>query len=78
MKAGLGFYIKNQEELVKKYDGHYIIIVNQEVIGNYASMDEALQDAAKKKLRAGHYSIQPVGKGEETYTVVLSRTASYA
>jgi len=35
------FYVDNQTELVKKYNGRFLVIHNKEVFGDYATLREA-------------------------------------
>lgn len=44
------FYLENQSELVEKYHGRFIVIKDQNVIGDYDSEQEAID----KMLDLGH------------------------
>lgn len=78
LSADLEYYIKHRDELVKKYDGRYILISKQEVLGAFSSQDEAFDFAMEKGLEPGHFAIQLVGPGEDAYTTTLSRVRFYA
>lgn len=61
------FYLKNQGELVKKYNGKYIVIKNQQVIGAFESEIEAVEKtSANHKL--GTFLVQKCEPGQESYT----------
>lgn len=61
------FYLRNQTELVKKYNGKYIVIKNQEVIGAYDSEFEAVQKTSEHH-ELGTFLVQKCEPGEKSYT----------
>ncbi len=61
------YYIENQEQLVQKYNGRYIVIVGEEVVGDYNSDSEALFES-KRKYELGTFLIQKCMPGSESYT----------
>lgn len=61
------YYIDNQEQLVKKYNGKFIVIKGDSVIGAYESHSEAYQEALKKN-EIGSFLIQHCLPGEDAYT----------
>jgi len=61
------YYVENQAELTKKYNGKYIVIKNQRVIGVFESEVEAVEKtAAEHKL--GTFLVQKCEPGKESYT----------
>ena len=61
------YYLANQDELLKSYNGKYLVISNKKVI--YASSDS--EDALKKGMDmagAGNFIMQLCTPGEEAYT----------
>jgi len=69
------YYIKHQTELVKKYRGKYIVIVDNEVIGSYDDELEAIHQASKKH-ELGTFFVQKCEPGTESYTQLFhSRVA---
>ena len=62
------WYLKHQQELVKKYTGRALVIRNHEVIGNYASEDEAL-DETLKRFEMGEFIVQFCSPGPDAYSV---------
>jgi hypothetical protein len=67
LKKEFEFYLKNQREFAKKYNGKYIIIKNQEVIGVFESEIEAIEKmSANHKL--GTFLVQKCEPGKESYT----------
>ncbi len=67
LEEELNYYIENQDELVKKYEGKYLVIKDKKVVGVYDSELEAYNDA-KSKFKAGTFLIQPCMPGSESYT----------
>ncbi len=64
------YFISNQDELVRKYKGKYIVIKNQRVIGEYKTELEAYVES-QKKHKLGTFLIQHCEAGPSAYTVVL-------
>lgn len=67
LEKEFNYYIKHQEELVKKYDGKYIVIKDLNVIGAYDSELEAVQKTAEK-YELGTFLVQKCEPGSESYT----------
>lgn len=61
------FYKEHQDELVQKYNGKFLAIVGDEVVGVYDS-ELAAYTEAKKKYRVGTFLIQHCLPGKESYT----------
>jgi len=62
------FYLKNQNELVKQYNGKYLVIKGQDIFGAFSSFDEAYVTASKE-LDAGTFLIQRCSHGSDDYTL---------
>lgn len=61
------FYLANQEEMVKKYDGKVIVIKKDEVLGVYDDELSAVTET-KKSHKLGTFLIQRVSKGSAAYS----------
>lgn len=61
------WYLANQEELVSRFDGRWIVITGESVIGVFASQSEAYSYAVAN-LQPGTFLIQLVGPGDENYS----------
>ena len=61
------YYTAYQKELVEKYEGKFVVIKNQQVIGSYDSEIEAYEEAQKVNT-LGTFLIQHVEPGAESYT----------
>ena len=61
------YYLENQKELVKKYNGKFIVIKDLNVIGAYDSELEAVQKTSEKH-ELGTFLVQKCEPGNESYT----------
>lgn len=61
------YYLDNQEELLKEYKGHYIVIKGEEVLGAFTNELDALS-VTRKDHELGTFLIQKVSPGNEDYT----------
>jgi len=67
LQKQLEYFKSHQDELVKKYDGKFLVINEQKVQGVYDTEIEAYTDA-KKKFELGVFLIQQCSPGQESYT----------
>lgn len=67
LKQQLDYSKSNQGELVKKYEGKFLVIRDQKVQGVYDTKMEAYTDA-KKRFELGTFLIQECLPGQESYT----------
>lgn len=61
------YYIEHQDELVKKYNGKYIVLKDGNVLGVYDNELEAIEQTAKKH-ELGAFLVQKCEPGSESYT----------
>ena len=61
------YYLEHQAELVEKYNGRYLVIKDEAVVGNYATLNNALQ-YARQKYELGTFLIQKCSEGDKDYT----------
>lgn len=72
----LEFFKQNQDDLVKSYDGRFLVIKDGQVQGDYDSEMEAYT-AAKEKFELGTFLIQQCLPGESTYTQTFHSRAVF-
>jgi hypothetical protein len=60
------YYLDNQDELVKKYNGKVIVIKNQKIIGVYDSEITAIQETSKNES-LGTFLVQKCTLDKENY-----------
>lgn len=61
------YFLKNKKELVEKYNGKFIVIKNQQIIGVYGSEVEAVTETEKEHT-LGSFLVQKCEPGSESYT----------
>ncbi len=61
------YYLEHQNELVQKYDGRFLVIVGEAVVGDYATFANAYA-YAQKKYELGTFLIQKCTEGDKDYT----------
>ena len=67
LKKEFEYYLENQDELVKKYNGKVIVIKDCSVIGQYESEIIAVKETMKE-YELGTFLVQRVQPGSENYT----------
>ncbi len=61
------YYLENQAELVKKYNDRFIVIIGNEVIGDYDTLEQALSET-QKEHELGTFLVQRCSEGSKDYT----------
>lgn len=67
LKALFQYYLDNQEEFVKKYNGKYLVIKDNSVAGVFDTEESAYFDA-ERKYGLGNFIIQLCTPGDGAYT----------
>lgn len=67
LKREFDFYIGHQNELVEKYRDKYIVIKDDNVLGSYANVQEAIKETIRTEP-LGTFLIQKCTPGETDYT----------
>lgn len=71
------YYLDHQDEIVEKYNGRYVVIVGEKIVGDYADDLEALLES-QKEHKLGTFLIQKVTPGDEAYTKRFHSRVSFA
>ena len=77
LEKEFSYYLKNQEELVKKYNGKFIVIIGEDVVGSYDSFEDALVES-QSKYELGTFLIQQCLPGEDNYTQTFHTRVVFA
>lgn len=77
LKREFDFFLANQAELVKKYNGKFIVIKNQVVIGAYDDQATAVSET-KKAHELGTFLVQKVEPGDQSYTQTFHSRVTFA
>jgi len=67
LEKEFNYYLERQDELVKKYNGKFIVIKNCEVLGAFDSELEAIEKTAEQH-ELGTFLVQKCEPGNESYT----------
>ncbi len=67
LEKEFNYYLDNQSELVEKYNGKFLVIKEDQVIGTYDSESVALFETEKAHEK-GTFLIQFCESGDESYT----------
>lgn len=70
------YYREHQEELAQKYDGKYIVIIGENVVGAYDSEIEAYNEA-KKDHEVGTFLIQLCTSDPSAYIQTFHSRVSF-
>ena len=71
------WYLKNQDELVRQYDGKVLVIKDNRVAGFFDDEESAYFDS-RSKYEPGTFIIQKCTPGEEAYTQTFHSRVSFA
>ena len=71
------YYLAHQAELVEKFDGKFVVIKGNEVLGAYDSEIEAIEETMKEH-ELGTFLVQKCEEGEESYTMTFHSRVAYA
>jgi len=61
------YYRRSQNELLKKYNNRFLVIIGEDVVGDYDTYEQALFQSSKKH-ELGTFLIQECTEGEKAYT----------
>jgi hypothetical protein len=70
------YFKSHQEELVKKYNGKFIVVKNEDIIGVYNSEAEAYNET-RKNHELGTFLIQQCLPGSDAYSQTFHSRVSF-
>lgn len=76
LKKDFNYYLDNQDELIKKHNGKFIVIKNQKVLGSYDSEVEAIEETTRDH-ELGTFLIQKCEPGSDSYTQTYHSRVSF-
>lgn len=71
------YYLTHQNELVKQYNGKYLVIKDDEVVGVYDTESDAYFESVEK-YGLGNFLIQLCTEGTSAYTQTFSSRVIFA
>jgi hypothetical protein len=70
------YYLNNQNSLVNKYNGRYIVIVEENVTGDYDSYAQTLSNSLQY-YEMGTFLVQKCSPGEKDYTLYFHSRVTF-
>ena len=70
------YFLRHQDELVKKYNGRFIVIIGEKVVGDFASDADAYGEMVKSH-KLGTFFIQHCIPGQTAYKQTFSSRVSF-
>lgn len=77
LKPEFQWYLDHKDELLKKFNGKFVVIKNCTVIGTFDSDVEAVQETRKTE-ELGTFLVQKVEPGDAAYTQTFNSRVSFA
>lgn len=71
------YFVEHQQDLVKKYEGKFIVLVGEELIGVYDTIEDAYTKSAESH-EPGTFFIQKCLPGKEAYTQTFNSRVIFA
>jgi len=76
LKKEFDYYLKHQNELVKKYNGKHIVIKGTDILGAYDAENEAIRETMKEH-KLGTFFVIKCEPGEDAYTQIFHSRVSF-
>jgi len=76
LKREFDYFRANQDDLVRQYNGKYVVIKNQKVIGVFDDAVSAVSET-QKTHELGTFLVQKVEPGEGAYTQTFHSRVSF-
>lgn len=70
------YFLDHQQELASKYNGKYIVIVGDNVVGAYDTNEDAYEESLKS-YKLGEFLIQECSADASSYTTVFHSRVVY-
>lgn len=77
LKKAFDFYLANQESLVRKYEGKFIVIKGTEILGAFDNEMQAVEKVSKSHP-VGSFLVQFVSPGSDSYTQTFHSRVAFA
>lgn len=77
LERAFEYYLKNQADLVRRYDGKFIAIKDETVLGAYDDELTAIEET-QKAVKLGTFLVQRVSTGDTAYTQTFHSRVAFA
>lgn len=67
LKEEFQYFLDNQDELVERYEGKFVVIKGKEILGAFESEFEAIQETVKEH-ELGTFLVQECVPGTDSFT----------
>jgi len=67
LKKEFEYFLAHQEELVKMYEGKFVVIKDQHILGAYDSEIDAIEETSKTE-EMGTFLVQKCERGDSSFT----------
>jgi hypothetical protein len=67
LRKQFDYYIANQDDLVARFDGRFVVIANEQVVGDFDAEVDAYA-FGMENYEAGSFMIQRVAPGKDNYS----------
>lgn len=65
------WFLNHHDELVKKYNGRFVVIKNFVVLGDFENTGQAIEEMKKQGHELGTFIVQEVSPGNAAYTATF-------
>jgi hypothetical protein len=72
------YYLDNQNELLKRYNNRFIVIVGDKIVGDYDNRRQALFGTIERGYKQGSFLIQKCSPGDKDYTLTFHSRVTFA
>jgi hypothetical protein len=76
LKKEFDYYLANQTQLVEKYNGRFVVIKGERVIGDYEDLPTAVKETSKHH-QLGTFLVQKVEPGSGAYTQTFASRVAF-
>jgi hypothetical protein len=77
LKREFDHYLSHQDEMVRQYNGKYVVIKSCEVLGAYEDRATAIRETLKSH-ELGSFLVQKVEPGSDAYTQTFHSRVTFA
>jgi hypothetical protein len=78
LKHEFDYYLAHQAELVAKFNGKFVVIKDDQVVGPYPDELTAIADARKQGHAVGTFLVQFVSPGDAAYKQTFHSRVSFS
>nr|WP_214692588.1 hypothetical protein [Variovorax paradoxus] len=78
LQENFQYYLDHQKELVEKYNGRVVVIMDLQVIGDYADQISAVEASEARGLERGTFLVQKVEPGTAAYTQTFHSRVAFS